>query len=279
MRRNAISILSAVAIALGPAIAWADEPSPSNAAPGAECQLGVPGAHGPLGLVHAALEEPIGLSSQQRAAVETSLATLRPPLRDDAALSADRAALAAQIRAGAINETALAFRGPTSEERAAREAAAVAAITTLHDALTAEQRRALVTAILTGHSAGPPPEAREHRYGGPMHMFEGLALTDAQEGAIRAVLESGRPDAATMRARFDVMRAEHEAKLRSFVGSAFDARAFLKPLADAPRLEPGPDRMAHDLAVAIPILTRTQREALAQRIEAEPPRAGGPSET
>jgi len=113
-----------------------------------------------------------------------------------------------------------------------------------------------------------------------MRLFEGLGLTDAQESAVRAVLESGRPDETTMRTRFDAMRAEHEAKLRSFVESSFDAHAFLVHPANAHGSPPegGADRVVHDLATVVPLLTAAQRESLAQRIEAGPPHRG-PSET
>ena len=266
MLRNIRFILTAFALGavLAPSMAQADEACQSNGAQ----PTGGPGMHGPLGLVHAALKEPIGLSSQQRATIEASLASLHPSAREEAAHASHRAALVAQIRAGVVDETALAMPAPTSDERAAHDAAAAAAITTLHDTLTAAQRSVLVSAVTAEHSA--PPGAEQHQRGGPMQMFEGLGLSDAQQTAVRTALESGRPDAATMRARFDAMRADHDAKMQSFVGSSFDARAFVAPPAGAPQPDGRPDRMVHDLATVVPLLTTAQREALAQRIEAGP---------
>ena len=279
MRLHISFILSAfsVAIAVGPSVAHADEPSPSNIAETGAHPHGGPGMHGGLELVHSALEASIGLSAQQRAAIEASLTTLHMSSREEAVHASHRAALAAQIRAGAIDETALSLPAPTTEERAAHEAAADAAITSLHDTLSADQRSALVAAELAKHAGGPPPGAPEHHEGGPMHLFDGLGLTAAQESAIRAVFEARRPDVATTRARFDAMRAEHEAKLRSFVARAFAAHTFLAPPAGDSHPPGGPDRMVHELASVVSLLTPAQREALAQRIETEGPTSRGPA--
>jgi hypothetical protein len=264
MLRTTLLILTAfgLAVAAAPASARADEPSRSDTGEVAAPCAG-PGAHGPLGLVHAALEQPIGLSSEQRSTIETSLASLH----EDASR---HLVLAAQIRAGAIDESA--FHGPTSEERAAHEAAAAAVITTLHDTLTPAQRSALVAAVLAERSGSVKRGGRESRGDGPIRLFEGLGLDAAQESAVRAVLASGHPDEATMRARFEPMRSQHEAKLQSFVGASFDAQAFVAPPADAVHVEERPDRMVHDLTAIVPLLTAAQREALAQRLEAGPPR-------
>jgi hypothetical protein len=277
MHRKANLILSTVAfvVALGPAVAQADE---TGANAEASCETGLPhsdhGRHGPVGLLHAALEESIGLSSEQRRAIETTLASLRPAPRDEAAHAEHRAALAAAIRAGRVDETALIAAGPTAEERAAHEAAFATAAGRLHAILTADQRQALVTAVLAKHTAhDSSPEAHAHD-GGPMHLFGDLGLTDDQKVTVRAALDAGRPDEATMRARFAAMNADHEARLQSFVADTFDARAFVAPPADAETGNRPNDPMVHDLAIVVPLLTAAQRERLAQRIEAGPPPQG-----
>jgi len=109
--------------------------------------------------------------------------------------------------------------------------------------------------------------------GGP---FADLELTEAQQSQLRAKLDAEGPkttDREAMKAKFESMKKDKEAKLQSFKQDGFDAAAFVTP--PAGREKSGPrahgDRMLNHLAVLVPILTLEQREKLAQKIEQGPP--------
>ena len=245
---------------------------------------------GPELLLVAALHEPINLTDAQKATLESALIASHPAAPP--AFDRTRArALAAAIRAGTVDATALGAPGDDGG-MAARQAASAQALATLHATLTSDQRRALVDAVTTRSSergakadgSGGPRHAMDHARGahGPMgpvgHMVEGLDLTTAQEDAIRARLDAHRPsppaeaDRAATKAQHDAMRAAMEAKVETFASDTFDATAFVTPPAGAVM---GPDDRASHFADALAIVTRVldaaQREKLAARIEAGPP--------
>jgi Spy/CpxP family protein refolding chaperone len=243
------------------------------------------GPPGPEHLLEVALRE-LDLSAAQRSAIEAARPTdtARPEPRRQPP-EAMTTALAAAVRAGTIDAAALASTiGAEPAGLVERKAAVASALTTLHAALSKEQRRALVDTVakeMEEHAPkGPPPFARRAgERGGPMgHLLEDLDLTDAQRASIDAALAADRPsppDEAELRARFESMRSELRARLDGFVSDAFDARAFVEPPSDGPG-RPGPrghlDRMAKDLAAVVAVLTPAQREALAAKLEKGPPR-------
>ena len=244
---------------------------------------------GPDFLLVAALHEPINLTDAQKTTLESALTASRPaapPAFDRTRASA----LAAAIRAGSVDATAL--EAPGDDGMAARQAASAQALTTLHATLTAGQRRALVDAVSKRSAergaktdgAEGPRHPMDHARGdhGPMgpvgHMVEGLDLTTAQEDAIRAKLDAQRPsppteaDRTAMKAQHEAMRAAMDAKLQTFASDTFDATAFVTPPAGAVK-GPG-DRASHfarELAIVTSVLDAAQREKLAARIEAGPP--------
>lgn len=256
---------------------------------------------GPDFLVMAALHEDINLTGEQRSTIEALVkqkrSNVRPP-RDNA----HGAALASAIRAGRIDVSALQKR-PDDAAMKERMAASANALAMLHKTLIPEQRAALVDALVAKHAAGPKARAgrpdREQRKGGgfkhgdfkhrgfkhggfkhgprgPMGLLEGIGLTEAQRAQIEAKLDAQRPTAAdrdanhaAMKARFETMKKEREAKLQTFKQPSFDAIAFVTPPARAETIGPRGfgDRMLNDLAVIVPLLTPEQREQLAQKIE------------
>ncbi|HEU4538810.1 MAG TPA: hypothetical protein VFS00_32045 [Polyangiaceae bacterium] len=75
-----------------------------------------------------------------------------------------------------------------------------------------------------------------------------------------------------MQKKHEAMRAVMHERLASFAGDAFDAEAFVSPPTDAKAGAPGNhfEPMLDALAVAVPVLDATQREALAARLEQGP---------
>lgn len=256
-------------------------------------------SHGPGSLVVAALHENINLTAEQRATIEALQRKSHAawaPLLDKTRVTA----LAAQIRAGKIDTTAMTPL--TRDENAMGEHMALASsnLKTLHDTLSKEQRTALVDAILAKHAKGPDGERkRDHKgahadveRGGERHMglhrgpvaslLQDIALTPEQKETLRAKLEASRPtkpsdaDRDAMKARFTARKQAMDTKLRSFVNDGFDAAAFVTPPADAANMGPENrrDRMAKELSILVSVLTDAQRDQLAKKIEAGPP--GGP---
>jgi Spy/CpxP family protein refolding chaperone len=241
------------------------------------------GHGGPDFLVHAALRAPINLAPEQRTTIEglAKAHAARPELD-----SARSAKLAAAIRSNTVSNT----EEHNDSGREARIAAEAQALTTLHDALTAEQRTALVDSIEKRGESGKGERGegnnregargpRGGEFGGPMHMLEGLELTQDQKDAIKTALKTNayaaRPAEPTeaqktaMKARLETMRAERKAKLESFKGSSFDANAFVTPPARPVHDDANKTRV-NPLAVITEVLTPAQREKLATRIEQGP---------
>jgi hypothetical protein len=230
-------------------------------------------AGGPDMLVFAALHDDIGLSATQTATVQSLLpsrgggggAGHRPG--DD---PARRAALAAAIRAGKVDDSLLQPPAGTKDDHRAHEAELARSLTTLHDTLSKDQRAALVTAVTAHVSRGPDGGPQGHGPFGP--WLDDLGLSQAQKDSLRAKLDADRPDASD-RASFEAKHAEHEvamkAKLETFVSDSFDANAFVAPPADGAAGKPPKRR--DDLAVIVSVLDAAQREKLAEKIEQGPP--------
>ena len=228
---------------------------------------------GPEMLVFAALHEDIGLSATQKATVQSLL----PSRGGDGGAGhgpgddpARRAALAAAIRAGKVDDSLLQPPARAHADHAAHEAELAQKLTTLHDTLTRDQRAALVTAV-TGHvSRGPDGGPHGHGPFGP--WLDDLGLTQAQKDSLRAKLDADRPDASD-RVSFEAKHAEHEAapkaKLQTFVSDSFDATTFVAPPADGAAGKP--PKRGGELAAIVSVLDAAQREKLAEKIEQGPP--------
>ncbi|RYE93441.1 MAG: ATP-binding cassette domain-containing protein, partial [Myxococcales bacterium] len=187
--------------------------------------------HGPPGpdfLLQAALHE-LTLTDAQKTTIQGALDGLRPaeraerPARDASPFKA----LAAGVRAGKVDASAVPDMAPDATRMAEHQTKLAAALTTLHDTLTAEQRRSLVDSVQKkgeelGKHHGPgadradatadapadgkvdgKPEGRgKHGRGGHMGrgpgghggpgvlgMLRDLDLTDAQKESIDKALE------------------------------------------------------------------------------------------
>lgn len=235
--------------------------------------------HGPGGgpdfLVFAALHDDIGLRADQRATIEGLVEKGRPSEGRRAPDEAKTAEIAAAIRAGNVDASKLkAADGAGFEQRRAKAAERLA---TLHATLTKEQRAALVDAVVAKRVEGPKrggpkadrPEGRHE--GGPRgHLLGGLDLTQAQKDQIEAKLAADRP-ARPSEADRAAMKQAMDAKLQSFKADTFDAKAFVAPPANAPKMGSPAAHMAKELNAIVSVLTPAQREQLAQKIEQGPP--------
>lgn len=258
---------------------------------------------GPGSLLFAALHEDIALTAAQRTTIQGLVDASRPQPPDaNAAPGKDKAAaLAAAVRSGKVDAVTLQPPKDAMEAAHKEHAAKLASsLTTLHDTLSKEQREKLVDAIVAkakehgpGHK-GPheggkrpgPPEGGPQAHGphgphghGPMHLLEGIDLTEAQKKSLEEKLAAARPappsdaDREAMRAKHEEMKKVFDAKLQSFKADAFDANAFVTPPEGGPR---GPmaghaEQMAKELSIILSVLDPAQREKLAAKIEQGPP--------
>lgn len=243
---------------------------------------------GPHSLLFDALREPsLNLSADQKTAIENAIKTSMPQPNAEQG-KAHAQALAAQIRAGKIDTTAV---GPSADEISARDAAEAKALDTLHATLNADQRKALVGAIEArfDHKGEGREQARvhgenegrrEHLRGergerGPMHgLLADLDLTQAQEDQIKAKMEALKPseaDREAMKAKMQANRDAMKSRLESFATDSFDAKAFV---AAKPEMKGPGNRMAAELSAVTSVLDASQREKLAQKIEQGPQMRG-----
>lgn len=242
-------------------------------------QLRGPHGGGPDMLLFAALKEPsLSLTDAQRATIQSAIDANKP--QGGAFDKGKVTALAAGIRAGNVDATQL--QGPTAADMAAHQAAHAKAISTLHDTLSADQRKALVAAVQAKMANGPQGEG--HMGHGPKdgmgpmsHLTADLDLTPAQQDAIKAKLQANRPAAPTdaekaqFKAQHEAMKAQMQTKLASFTADNFDATAFVTPPAGAKGPMAGhADHFAQELSIITSVLEPAQREKLAQKIEAGP---------
>ena len=253
---------------------------------------------GPGMLLFAALHEDIALTPAQRTTLQGLVDANRPTPPDANAAGGKEkaAALAAAVRAGKVDATTLQPSQGAMEAHKEHAAKLASSLTTLHDTLTKEQREKLVDAIAAkakdhgpgkgphegGKRPGPPeggPEAHGPHGHGPMHLLEGIDLTDAQRKSIEEKLAAARPappseaDREAMRAKHEEMKKAFGAKLQSFKADAFDANAFVTPPEGAPKGPPAghADHLAKELSIVLSVLDPAQREKLAAKIEQGPP--------
>ena len=241
---------------------------------------------GPEGLVMTSLHE-VDLTNRQRATIETLMTELDPGKAGaDKGPTKELTALAAAVRKGSVDASALA---PSTADMATHQtdhrARVVSAIQKLHDTLTAEQRTQLVAAVEKRMADGPPGADGPHpdhagKKGamGPLgFMLHDVELTAEQRTQLDAALTKANLDMAPpadMKARFEEMKNKAEASLDAFAKERFSAADALP--ADGPGFGHGPmPKMAEMMAIVVPILTESQRSAVADRLEAGPQRGMG----
>ncbi len=246
------------------------------------------GPHGPGFMLHAALKE-LELRPEQVEKIEGLLAGLESAHPEASpAHQAFEKALAAGVRAGKLERATLEPHFAALDQGANEGRKKVhAALNELHRTLDADQRKSLVAALeARGERAG---KGRKHlgdepgcggggqcdgagKPGfGPHHgpgfgMFGDLELSDTQ----REKLRSAMPDRAAMQQAMQ-KKGEHMKRLvAAFAGEGFDAEKLTADAGKSPRAH-AEARVKH-LEALLAVLEPAQREKLAARIEAGPPR-------
>jgi Spy/CpxP family protein refolding chaperone len=222
-----------------------------------------------MGLIGDALKLD-SLTAAQRTSIEQLAQTRRtaeiPVRQADAQVLT---VLAQQVDQAAINRQALA---PTVS---ARESAAVAArsvdldtVQKLHDLLTPAQRGQLIDAVeanFQAHAGGGKADGGAGHHGRLGEIAKKLGLTDQQKAQIASNLRAER-QAEGAAAPHPDFRGAGKAWLESFRGDAFNASASAP---NAPQMmEHRANRMEDLLTAAVPVLTPTQRAAVASHLRA-----------
>lgn len=261
------------------------------------------GGPGPLGVFKRALDE-INLSDAQMKTVQSALDSAcdhKDGARDGGHALMD--ALMKGIASGNVDESALQARiAAAVQEVQAHVSKDAAALNTVHETLTADQRQALVTNIRDemkqhrerrAHGDGPrppdlagphpdfaaPPPGKDgpRRFGGPglMRAVHRLTLTEAQEQAIDSALANARPTPPTA-----AERNEHEQRLNAmldaFAAPRFDARTLLDGKDITQHLQKRWTNEATLAKALVGILTAQQRAQLAEIARHAPMPPGPP---
>jgi Spy/CpxP family protein refolding chaperone len=220
-----------------------------------------PHRRGPGGMLKGIALEDLDLSAEQRAKIEALFEKDAPTDEAREEHAAKARALAVAVRAGRVDVASLTEKDATRPDLRARFATDLDA---LHALLTPAQRADLVAALKERAPKGPP-EGRGPHEGGP-DLLRGISVTDLQREAIaKALTDAG---IAPSPKKVD-KKAKMDAVLTAFVRDDFEADAVLP---EPPEGAPGPRRRIAALAVVVPLLTPDQRDQLAARIEAGPPR-------
>lgn len=243
---------------------------------------------GPAMLIGAALHE-LDLTDAQKATIQAELDALHETAEARPDHDAERAALAAAVKSGQIDEGALLARLTPKAPDTTRLAKAIGV---LHDTLTADQRKELVASVQKRMERGPrgergpgmphddADEARGPRDGqdrddarssgkrgrgehgpgmrgpgehGPLgHMLRGVSLSDAQREKVKDALSKLAPsegDREAMKAQHEAFRSKMAERLATFAEGSFDASAFVAPPDGAAKF--GPEKMFGHMVKAL----------------------------
>ncbi len=235
-------------------------PEPSEAPAAAHADAKMHGPPGPELLLVAALQH-LEVTPAQQAAIGGALQSI-PPLVDRAMV----ADVAAAVRAGKLDATAMVAQIKSAAAKPERDAALASALDTLHSTLTAEQRRALVDAVaehFAEHAAMPSHEAAMMQH----LAAAGVTLTAGQRDQIAKMAAELHPS-DEMKAQMETFHHDLAARLETFAGATFDATGFVAfAHGMAPMQLAHISHMVDGVARLLPMLDATQREAVAQMIE------------
>jgi Spy/CpxP family protein refolding chaperone len=216
-----------------------------------------------------------GISDDQK----TKLDTLQGPLRGDDpgdAFKTFHDDLVSMVKAGKIDNTKIsADQAAVDAATKAHVAREVVALNGLHDALTPDQRKALVAAMQAKQAER---EAREAQHAPPgdagpadfaarrlAQMTTELGLDAGQQAQLKALLAKSAPTAAQMKADQDAMKAKAAAFTTAFAADTFDASKVF-PLGG---MQQGDMMKQHVqmLTQLLPILHPDQQQKLAAAME------------
>ena len=267
--RNAATVAALEAAA--PSSSAAADPSAAASADASVSAAPVPPVHhrGIAGqFFRAALEA--DLTDEEKTAVDK----LEEPLRNDPGPRREFAAFHADLvlaaKAGRLDTAKLqADEAAVNKAYVAREEEQTTSLAGLHDALTPEQRKAVVDALRAMQAAHEHPpsvsgvtEAATTRR--LEHMKMQLGLDADQQRQVAAVLaRADAPTPAAVQARFEASKKQMEVALTAFEREAFDAKKVdLSPFPGRKPSEPL-ERQARYIGQLLPILRSEQRDRLA----------------
>lgn len=211
-------------------------------------------------MLHAAHE--LDLKDAQKATLEKLAADLRGAGAPGAEMKEYHAALAAQLRAGKIDQAKLdPLQAAVDKAQKARQDKEAEALDGLHAALDPAQRKALVAAVRAKQPAHAPDPAKaaDHAKNGLAHLTKSLDLGAAQQKKAEPLLakEGPGPNPEDAKKRTDAL-------LTAFEADAFDAKKL-----DLTGPPAGKAMAAHVqfLTGLLPVLKPEQREKLAAGLE------------
>jgi Spy/CpxP family protein refolding chaperone len=210
---------------------------------------------------------------------KTALDKLEEPIRNDPGPHHDAAAfhadLVASTKAGRIENSKLqADEAAFNKGAVAREAEQATALSGLHDALTPEQRKAVVDALRAmqaAHEHPPstnPSAATDAATRRLERMRVQLNLDADQQKEVGFILARGdAPTPAAVQARFDAGKKQMEAILTAFEKDTFDAKKL--DLTSSPGRKPSEplERQVKYIGQLLPILRPEQRDRFATMME------------
>lgn len=288
---------------LAPGAPNAEEPKAEAPRPEARGQFRKGPHGGPAFLLHAALKE-LELRPDQKKTVEALAADIESahPFDSPAHKDFDKA-LAAGVRAGKLEPSALAPHYAAIEKHATETSQKVhEALNELHRTLDAEQRKALVAALEARGKRGPkgfgPPDPGEaplgaacagdpdercahgdgpkgkrgfRGHGGPgFGMLRDLDLSEAQREKLRAAREQGEPERGALKQEMRKKGEHMKQLLAAFATDSFDAKALMGSADAARHARQGAEARVKHLQTLLGVLEPDQREKLAARVEAGP---------
>lgn len=230
------------------------------------------------------------LEAKIKAAHQSVSKGAQPGLETQRAFAAE---LAAEVRAGKLDDAALEARLSGLKERAAQAGARQAEfLKALHASLTPAERKEFAEATraqaqkMAAHQArkpkdakakpdadgqegpeehGPAAEHMRHRRGGPGGLVAALQLTPEQQNKLKDALETDRNG---MQAQHEAMRVAHLARATALAAS-FEKSDFDPSKLPAVAVPANGGPAAHELKVVralLPVLSVPQREVLATEL-------------
>jgi hypothetical protein len=230
--------------------------------------------HGLAGsFFRAALEA--DLTDDEKSAIDK----LEEPLGNDPGVHRELAAFHSDLvlftKAGRMDTAKLqADEAAINKAYAAQQDAQAVALNGLHDALSSEQRKAVVEALRAMQAAHerPPPkpgdtgvtDATARRL---ERMKSQLVLDADQQRQVAGVLTHDLPAPAAIQAHFDAVKKQMEALFGAFEKDTFDAKKLdVSPLPGKRPSDPM-ERQARYIGQLLPILRSEQRDRLATMMD------------
>jgi Spy/CpxP family protein refolding chaperone len=216
------------------------------------------------------------LTDDEKAAIDKIEEPIRSDLGPRHEMAAFHADLVSSLKLGRFDNAKIqADEAAVAKASQGRQDDQATALNSLHETLTADQRKAVAEAIKTAqaaHDHPPPPMSDAGASEWAAHRLERmksqLVLDMDQQKEVAAVLaRNAPPPASVVQAHFDAAKKQMDTLLAAFEKDTFDAKKL--DLSASPGHKPteAMDRQVKYLQQLLPILTAGQRDRLAASIE------------